>query len=933
MGGWRMGDTRPFTLDGSEPLAEAMAELSKAAKASSAWRSSRRVDRPKRRMASEESQVGSSGDATRAANAAFWGGFKEKGGGRGAADAGRASAASAAPKASSRGSRVVHLREKPPTPTKVAAAARQAAASTPPPRAAARELHADCSMFVLMAAAALVAGSPCPPELFPVPQSCTRLSTATFSLHGATPAWRIAARLSDPQQAFASNFLAKNLSSHGGLSLKVVDAASVSNTSTHIIAISSAGAGRAEGYRLEASATRVTLAGNDEAGSFYAAVSFAQLALGSSARAIAEVALDDAPDLPFRGYEVEPPIQGDCYTFYRQVADVLADHKMNYVQLYLPVPLRYVNLTTWVYPDAAFVAGARALLAYFRARHIAVGLIAQSKWDPRTLEGKLVRDEPFTIGADGQAHAARPVEMNEPRNGDFERLGPDGKTPVGWTFQRGSTSGQVPCAIDTAHAASGRQSVRCDVEQFPDPAPPSAPQDGGGPRHASRRVPLRANPMLANYSGPLTSDLVPIAPGSTVELRFKASWAGNWTGDFVATVSLYQYESADEATADENPTDSKWPQTLSFLPCVNGDHGHCGGSYAIATLPAWTQYSKVFITMPTARFVRVRVYVGGWGAGQWWVDDFQMRRIDGMLKNVVRLESTDVVVKDAHGATLAAGADYAVEQPAPIDQMISATPNFTTLPPLSIRRVEGGKLRPGDNVSLSFNLIPGSANQMEGSRDVSCYVEPLHWQLSKHSIEWHVKHLEPDWLVPDSFDEQIGMGRDSRTLDSNLTNGAILGAAINKAHALVKAAADGEGRAGRTKMLMWADLIVPDHNGGVNYSWFSGGGRRQPYWPAIELIDKDILQLSWEYDLSPYTQKLIRDDPGLFHNYSLPWVGAGWRSAANVKLWADAVRDSRRRYAAGSTAKGLMCTNWGGGRIEAGLPFVAAAVWNLAATP
>ena len=135
-------------------------------------------------------------------------------------------------------------------------------------------------------------------------------------------------------------------------------------------------------------------------------------------------------------------------------------------------------------------------------------------------------------------------------------------------------------------------------------------------------------------------------------------------------------------------------------------------------------------------------------------------------------------------------------------------------------------------------------------------------------------------------------------------------------------------------MVMWADLLVPDHNGGADYSWSGGAGRRQPYWPAIKAIaGKNILQLSWEYDTSYYSQKMIRDDPELFHNYSLPWVGSGWTTAANVKLWADALRVSRARYGASSTAQGLICTNWGGGRIESGVPFVAGSAWNLAASP
>ena len=229
--------------------------------------------------------------------------------------------------------------------------------------------------------------------------------------------------------------------------------------------------------------------------------------------------------------------------------------------------------------------------------------------------------------------------------------------------------------------------------------------------------------MTANYSGPLTSDIFAVEPGSMVEMRFKASWAGNWTGDFVATVSIYQYETAAEAKADEDPTTPKWPFTLNFLPCLNGDHGHCDGR-AIPVLPAWTDFTKAFITMPTARFLRVRVYVANWGAGQWWVDDFSMTRIDAMLKNVVRLGDTDVVVKDAAtGATMHLGSDYTIQDPPTWPTRIDPFANFSRLEPLVIRRVPTGRLPPRANLTLSYNVLPGSANQMMGSAHL--YASPL----------------------------------------------------------------------------------------------------------------------------------------------------------------------------------------------------------------
>ena len=158
----------------------------------------------------------------------------------------------------------------------------------------------------------------------------------------------------------------------------------------------------------------------------------------------------------------------------------------------------------------------------------------------------------------------------------------------------------------------------------------------------------------------------------------------------------------------------------------------------------------------------------------------------------------------------------------------------------------------------------------------------------------------------------------------------ILGRAINRVNRIVSNAADARGRK-RTRPVMYADLVVPDHNGGEDYGWLAGGGRRQPYWPAVKELDADLdpVMISWEYDTSAYTRRFIKDDPAFFQNYSISWTGASWTSLENIHLWADALRDSKKSYGDASTAAGMICTNWGGGRIEAGLAPTAAIAWNL----
>ena len=144
--------------------------------------------------------------------------------------------------------------------------------------------------------------------------------------------------------------------------------------------------------------------------------------------------------------------------------------------------------------------------------------------------------------------------------------------------------------------------------------------------------------MFYNVSGPVSSDVFAIQPGSMYLLSFASSWRGNWTGSFTASVSLFQYRSADEATADENPSQPLYPSTVNFIPCKGGDARHCTvwhESTGIPRLPNWGRFSTNFMTMPSARFLRVRSFISGWGTGQWWLDDVKITRVDGELKNVI----------------------------------------------------------------------------------------------------------------------------------------------------------------------------------------------------------------------------------------------------------------------------------------------------------
>ena len=91
-------------------------------------------------------------------------------------------------------------------------------------------------LIMLVGAALALDATPCPP-IQPRPQSCSVDAPQTISLL-ADP-WRIAANLSDADDAFAASYLQKNLSAI--VHLPIVDLPNAS--SAHVIAIERGGNG------------------------------------------------------------------------------------------------------------------------------------------------------------------------------------------------------------------------------------------------------------------------------------------------------------------------------------------------------------------------------------------------------------------------------------------------------------------------------------------------------------------------------------------------------------------------------------------------------------------------------------------------------------------------------------------------------------------
>jgi hypothetical protein len=93
--------------------------------------------------------------------------------------------------------------------------------------------------------------------------------------------------------------------------------------------------GKKESYLLSAEPERICLQGEDAAGLFYGVQTLAQVLQGAQGRSVPCLAIEDWPDMAFRGYGpfAQPKSQNpaDIPAFYRNIVELLARNKLNHL--------------------------------------------------------------------------------------------------------------------------------------------------------------------------------------------------------------------------------------------------------------------------------------------------------------------------------------------------------------------------------------------------------------------------------------------------------------------------------------------------------------------------------------------------------------------------------------------------------------------------
>ena len=214
-----------------------------------------------------------------------------------------------------------------------------------------------------------------------------------------SPQWVIAARVSDSAAAFAAAELQQNLSATHGLHLSVVDTASVAADRRNFIAVGELQTDPAlativraaglnvtaatlapiapEGYHLTVRADAIFLLGSAQAGAFYAVQSLMQMADALGPSTLPAVAIQDWPDTPIRGAEIEVG-PGPAEDWWHLVANTMARMKLNLLGPdSIAIPFGFdAESKQILMPDAKAVAGIKGLQSYFADRYIDIGTIA-----------------------------------------------------------------------------------------------------------------------------------------------------------------------------------------------------------------------------------------------------------------------------------------------------------------------------------------------------------------------------------------------------------------------------------------------------------------------------------------------------------------------------------------------------------------------------
>ncbi len=242
-------------------------------------------------------------------------------------------------------------------------------------------------------------------------------------------------------------------------------------------------------------------------------------------------------------------------------------------------------------------------------------------------------------------------------------------------------------------------------------------------------------------------------------------------------------------------------------------------------VPSTTSWRRLTMGFNSLDYDLVRLYVGVWGgqAGRFWVDDLEIEEV-GLL-NVLRRPGTPVIVKNAKTAKVyEEGNDYAAIE----DRKLNF--RFDHDAPV-IRILPDGNIREGEHLIVSYYHGMG----VNKGQVTACMSEPEVYEIMRKQAALIHKHLAPDKYLL-SMDEIRAGGACKACKERHMTMGEILGDCITKQCEII------HGVNPKAEILIWSDMLDPDHNAHGDYYLVDGD-----FAGSWKHIPKDLIIVCWWY--------------------------------------------------------------------------------------
>lgn len=718
-------------------------------------------------------------------------------------------------------------------------------------------------------------------ELSLVPQS-QELTLKEYNLT-IDASWSIVANLSSEDDCFAAQQLQENLNINYNLLLSIVNTDSISGDKYIVLAnpsqdismqalcsqrslIPDSQLGE-EGYLLEVfSDNMIIISSNFPKGVFYGMQTLKQLLSSTNNIVTAEaVKIRDWPDNKMRGMHFCGVNFDDTHEDYvYDKIDKMATYKMNTAMFE----------TEWWYNlnEGGRRNTLQGLFNYCRKCHIEPipevqgGGVSYTLFeiDPHVAEGLWVQDEQFKF-VNNVAEPVIPDIFVE--NSGFETEDNGGGKPAGWDLG-------AYWSWDSSNAHSGTYSVRVDI---------SGLNDG--------------------VSGWMSSPVLIASPSTYYSLTF---WAkiNNTGGTYSPAIRVRELDANGE-------------QLLS--PGGGWIQHHC----SLDSSAGWEEWDEGHLNFKTqSNCAKIQIYANIYrGYGTAWFDDISLKRMNGSLTNVIRTDSSDIVITNLYKTTTyLEGIDYNVTDG---EMSYPYRPDHVST---RITRIETGNIAEGETVLIEYDFVVHIARKAWWSHPC-CFSEPRTYNLMFKVLTDVINDevFKPKFINI-GHGEIRGMNRDSRSQKRNISNAGLLAEDINKLNDYIHTIDP------NIRMMMWDDMLNPWHNGGkedYQVQYYGPPGKTSG---ATDLISTDIIPLIWWYSYNesydPNDDKM-NYSPEYFKSKGFDYLVSPWYDEEYIRKWADILRERK-------DGLGMIDTAWPdspAGLKWSGLKPSAAYSWCLTPKP